>query len=87
MKPHTECEKILHFWFSELEPRQYFVKDTKLDGDIKKRFHEILNQALACELFHWRNTAKGRLAEIIVLDQFSRNIFRGKPESFWEDPD
>ena len=37
-------------------------------------------------MIHWRNTAKGRLAEIIVLDQFSRNIFRGKPESFQADP-
>ena len=86
MNPHPESKKILHFWFSELEPRQHFVKDTKLDGDIKTRFQEILDQALACELFHWRNTAKGRLAEIIVLDQFSRNIFRGKPESFQADP-
>ena len=45
-----------------------------------------LNQARACELFEWRKNPKGRLAEIIVLDQFSRNIYRGLPESFIADP-
>ena len=86
MNNHPESEKSLRFWFSELEPRQHFVKDTKLDGEIKTRFQEILNQARNCELFQWRNTSRGRLAEIIVLDQFSRNIHRETPASFSADP-
>ena len=83
---HPESERILHFWFTELEPRQHWLKDPKLDAEIKTRFHETLNQARACELFQWRNTSRGRLAEIIVLDQFSRNIHRETPASFIADP-
>ena len=62
------------------------MKDTKLDGEIKTRFQEFLNQARNCELFKWRNTSRGRLAEIIVLDQFPRNIHRETPASFSADP-
>ena len=47
---------------------------------------KTLFQARACGLFEWRKNPKGRLAEIIVLDQFSRNIYRGLPESFIADP-
>ena len=41
---------------------------------------------MRCELFEWRTSAKGRLAEIIVLDQFSRNMFRDTPLAFASDP-
>lgn len=79
-------EKVLTFWFSELKPKQWFVKDIALDSEIRSRFLETYKQACAGELFHWRNSAEGRLAEIIVLDQFARNIFRDQPESFKADP-
>jgi uncharacterized protein (DUF924 family) len=56
-----------------------------LDEQIKQRFSAIHNQAIRCELFDWRMAAKGRLAEIIILDQFSRNIFRDTPQAFAND--
>ena len=77
---------VLEFWFNELEPKQWFVKDRDLDAMIEARFSLLVEQARAGELFSWRVTPQGRLAEIILIDQFSRNIFRDKPESFSADP-
>ena len=69
-------------WFSELKPAQWWVKDAALDQEIRQRFLPVHEQAKQCELFTWRKHAEGRLAEIIVLDQFSRNIFRDQPAAF-----
>lgn len=76
---------ILHFWFNELTAAQWWTKDDKLDAEIKRRFSGIHAKAARCELFDWRMAAKGRLAEIIILDQFSRNIFRDTPQAFAND--
>ena len=78
--------EVLEFWFNELEPKQWFVKDLDLDAMIEARFCLLVEQARAGELSSWRVTPEGRLAEIILIDQFSRNIFRDKPESFSADP-
>ena len=81
----TSPQPILHFWFEELTPKQHFVKDAALDETICVRFGDTLEAAAQCELFTWRGTAEGRLAEIIVLDQFSRNIYRDTPRAFAQD--
>ena len=78
-------QSILHFWFEELTPKQHFVKDAALDETIRTRFGDTLEAAAQCELFAWRATAAGRLAEIIVLDQFSRNVYRDTPRAFAQD--
>lgn len=78
-------DDILIFWFKELDKSQWWVKDRVLDTLIRDRFLELHTAANKCELYPWRITAEGRLAEIIVLDQFSRNIFRGAPASFASD--
>ena len=77
--------EVLKFWFEELTPKQHWVKDEKLDELIRHRFLDAYQAALRGELFSWRAEAEGRLAEIIVLYQFSRNIFRNKPEAFVAD--
>jgi uncharacterized protein (DUF924 family) len=79
-------QEILHFWFEELTPKQHFVKDAALDETIRTRFGNTLEAAARCELFTWRATPDGRLAEIIVLDQFSRNVYRDTPRAFAQDP-
>ncbi|MDD2882190.1 MAG: DUF924 domain-containing protein [Rhodoferax sp.] len=78
-------QDIINFWFQELSDKQRFVNDENLDSLMRERFGQIHKAAMAGELFTWRMTAEGRLAEIVVLDQFSRNMFRGKPESFYQD--
>lgn len=79
------AQDVLDFWFKELGPEQHFVKDEALDADIAARFGATLQAAARGELGSWRATAGGRLAEIIVLDQFSRNIHRGHAEAFAND--
>lgn len=81
-----DYEEVIRFWFEELEPRDWFKKDDELDQHIAKRFMNVHQAAAACELYSWRETPLGRLAEIIVLDQFSRNIHRDLPLAFANDP-
>ena len=79
-------EDVLKFWFEEIEPAQHWKKDLKFDQLVRDRFGTVHLAASRCELFGWRVSAPGRLAEIIVLDQFSRNMFRDQPEAFACDP-
>ena len=79
-------EEVLKFWFTEIQPAQHWKKDPEFDQLVRDRFAAVHLAASRCELFTWRATAEGRLAEIIVLDQFSRNMFRDKPEAFACDP-
>lgn len=81
INPHD----ILNFWFNELSPNQWFAVSNELDQTIKTKFLKIHSIASKGELYIWRNTPEGRLAEIIILDQFSRNIFRGSAEAFAQD--
>ncbi len=78
-------QDVLSFWFTELSPKQHFAKDTALDAQIRARFGATLDAAARGELQPWRVDAPGRLAEIIVLDQFSRNIHRDTPLAFAQD--
>ena len=80
-----QAQTILHFWFEELTGKQHFAKDAALDEMIRTRFGTTLDAAARCELFAWRATPGGRLAEIIVLDQLSRNIYRDTPRAFAQD--
>jgi len=77
-----DSEAIIEFWFNEITPKQWFVKDLSFDQMIQDRFSEVHKAATAGELFGWRETVEGCLAEIIVLDQFSRNMFRDQPCAF-----
>jgi len=84
-KPNITHQDIITFWFKTLEPKQWFIKDLVLDKLITERFHTIHHAAMLGELYMWRETPEGRLAEIIVLDQFSRNMFRDTPKAFASD--
>ena len=78
--------KVLDFWFTEIQPKHWWKKDKEFDALIKRRFGALHAQAKAGELFSWRESARGSLAEIIILDQFSRNIYRDQAEAFASDP-
>ena len=80
--PLEEASSVLAFWFEELDPGQWFRADEGLDNLIRSRFGKVHAAAAQCELWPWRATPSGRLAEIIVLDQFSRNMYRGSAKAF-----
>lgn len=78
-------QEISKFWFEEIDQSLWWSKDEQFDQKIIERFSDIHEKAIHCELFEWRKIAEGRLAEIIILDQFSRNIFRDSPLAFAND--
>ena len=75
-------QEVIAFWFDEISPKAWWQKDDDFDSLIKQRFGHLHDQAIASELFEWRETALGSLAEVIVLDQFSRNIYRDSVQAF-----
>ena len=80
------AQSILSFWFEEIDAKQWWAKSDDFDRLIIQRFGALHAAAARCELSHWRDTPQGRLAEVIVLDQFSRNMYRDQPQSFTCDP-
>jgi len=78
-------QDIIHFWFEEIDSKQWWRVDPEFDQLIQSRFHDLMLQAAAGELYQWRTDDHGRLAEIIVLDQFSRNVYRNTPKAFAQD--
>lgn len=78
-------DEVLNFWFEQLEPKAWWNKDPAVDMQIAQQFSALHRRASQAELFEWRREPRGRLAEIIVLDQFSRNLFRDSPQAFQQD--
>ena len=78
-------KEVIRFWFEELKPEDWFKKSEALDQEMRESFEELYWKASRGELFHWRATAEGRLAEILLLDQIPRNIFRGTAQAFATD--
>jgi uncharacterized protein (DUF924 family) len=80
-----DYDVVLKFWFEEISPAQWWKKDADFDQLIKQRFSGLYSHASVGELYAWRTEIRGRLAEIIILDQFSRNIFRHSAQAFATD--
>ena len=83
--PDIKSQDIIQFWFEEITPKQWWIKDQEFDQLLIDRYQGLLAFAVKGELFSWRDTPLGRLAEIIVLDQFSRNIYRDDARAFAAD--
>jgi len=86
---------ILDFWFGELDEngqaaegqqKRWFEKDLDFDQTLVRMFGDTHARAMAGEFDAWADSPHGRLALIILLDQFSRNISRGSPQMFAADP-
>ena len=73
---------ILNFWFVETTPEFWFTKDDDFDAAIQDRFGKAVTDALAGRLDLWANDADGCLALILMLDQFTRNMFRHSARAF-----
>ncbi|HEY8385800.1 MAG TPA: DUF924 family protein [Porticoccaceae bacterium] len=85
MVTDTQSDDVLTFWFEETKPAQWWEKDAAFDRLVTARFGAVHRCAVVGELYPWREDARGRLAEIIVLDQFSRNIHRDTAAAFATD--
>ncbi|TMN39923.1 DUF924 family protein [Pseudoalteromonas sp. S2755] len=77
---------VYEFWFVECTESDWWKKSADFDRIIKNRFGILHQMAHQGELSSWRATPLGALCEIIILDQFSRNIFRDTPAAFASDP-
>lgn len=78
-------QNILDFWFASNMADKWFGGGPEFDDEIREKFYDTWVAASRGELAHWRDTEAGRVAEIIVLDQFSRNLQRGSHLSFSQD--
>lgn len=76
---------VVQFWFEDIEHSSWFKKDREFDRSLENRFGALLEQAKRDELDHWCDSATGYLGLIILLDQFSRNIYRDSAEAFAAD--
>lgn len=90
-----EIQRVLRFWFIDepmdqpsLDSRmeRWFGSGPEFDGQIRREFGPLVDQASRGKLAHWSESVEGRLALIILLDQFRRNIYRGTPKAFSRDP-
>jgi uncharacterized protein (DUF924 family) len=85
MQGSQDWKEIVVFWFDECAPEQWFEKDDAFDGLIRSRFLDTFRRVVSGETAEWRSAPQGRLAEVIVLDQFARNMFRDTPQAFAHD--
>lgn len=81
----TTPQEVLDFWFKEHGQAQWFGGGPAFDDAVRIRFAHVHAAAEACALYPWRTSPHGRLAEIIVLDQFSRQLYRGQARAFASD--
>jgi uncharacterized protein (DUF924 family) len=79
------ASEVLDFWFEELGAAHWFSKIDAIDAQIRARFL-ALHQQLVAQESRVSTTPCALLAAVIVLDQFSRNLFRGTPRAFAADP-
>ena len=83
--PSELARAVIHFWCEELTPEQHWKKDPALDRHIAERFGKIRTEVLMAKAAGWRDSPETLVAAIILLDQFSRNIFRGSAKAFEAD--
>lgn len=85
MMPYSP-KAVLDFWFAPEHEALLFEKNDAFDQAIREQFEATWQAACQGLLYPWRSTIYGRLAEIIVLDQFSRNLMREDARAFAQDP-
>lgn len=83
--PPAPARALLRFWFEDIDHEHWFGKSAAFDREIEQRFRAELEAARRGELDGWAESPRGTLALIVLLDQFSRNIFRDTPAAFEAD--
>jgi uncharacterized protein (DUF924 family) len=85
MEDNKEYQEVLDFWFKDTKEEQWFKKDTEFDREILLKFGELQQEIVSDKRKNWENNPSSALALILVLDQFSRNMFRDTPKAFKSD--
>lgn len=94
MSSEEKISDVLNFWFGHVEEtivpsenraRIWFGESDEIDEQIKTQYKDLLDAAMRGECSDWEKSARGRLALIILLDQFSRHIYRKTPQAFEQD--
>ena len=80
--PAELAHAVIHFWCEELTPEQHWKKDEGVDRHIAERFGKVREEVLRTKAAGWRDSPETLAAAIILLDQFSRNMFRGSAKAF-----
>ena len=87
--PHADAQEVLDFWFGApttptfgTDRVEWFRKDLGFDDSIRTRFGALIERGLRGELEAWANAPTSALAQVIVLDQFTRNVYRDTPRAF-----
>ena len=83
--PSELARAVIQFWCEELSPEQHWKKDPAIDRHIAERFGKIRQRVLTTRAEGWRDSPETVAAAIILLDQFSRNMFRGSSKAFEAD--
>jgi len=84
--PVELAQAVLRFWFDDVGKERWYAKDEALDGEIARRFGSMRTDVLETKARGWRDRPDTLCAAIILLDQFSRNMFRGNAKAFEADP-
>jgi uncharacterized protein (DUF924 family) len=83
MSDPTELARaVIQFWCDELSPEQHWKKDPAMDRHIAERFGKVRDDVLRTKAAGWRQSLETLTAAVILLDQFSRNMFRGSVKAF-----
>ena len=80
------ADDVLEFWFQQCRPWEWFRRRDSFDALVRERFAEAVERALAGELDHWSCEPWCGLALVLLLDQFTRQIWRGEAKAFAGDP-
>lgn len=80
-----QAASVLRFWFEDIQPERWWKQDDLVDTAVRERFSALYEQLADNVPAEWLETAQGRLAAVIVLDQFPRNLFRGSAKAFATD--
>lgn len=87
----NQINEVLGYWFGELttplaypqeQNKLWFGGGARVDQEIRDRFESLVKEAADNKLNHWNESSRGRLALILLLDQFPRNIYRGTSQAF-----
>ena len=78
----SQAGAVLQFWFEDCRPWQWFRQRDDFDALVSKRFGSLVEFALAGQLEHWGERSNTGLALVLLLDQFTRQVYRGRPQAF-----